>query len=63
MMIELTSSPDKIDSFVDLVRPFGIKEMVRTGRVAMVRGTPSHAAETAFESLNRVIAAAERCQY
>ena len=24
LVIELTSSPDKIDSFVDLVRPFGI---------------------------------------
>ncbi|CAA9234142.1 MAG: Acetolactate synthase small subunit [uncultured Chloroflexia bacterium] len=46
LMLELTASPDKIESFVELVRPFGIKEMVRTGRVAMVRGTPMHAADT-----------------
>ncbi|HSH81410.1 MAG TPA: acetolactate synthase small subunit [Herpetosiphonaceae bacterium] len=46
LMLELTASPDKIESFVELVRPFGIKEMVRTGRVAMVRGTPTHAADT-----------------
>jgi acetolactate synthase-1/3 small subunit len=46
LMVELTSSPDKIDSFVDLVRPFGIKEMVRTGRIAMVRGTPAHSADS-----------------
>ncbi len=46
LMLELTSSPDKIDNFVELVRPFGIKEMVRTGRVAMVRGTPTHAGDT-----------------
>ena len=46
LMVELTSSPDKIESFVELVRPFGIKEMTRTGRIAMVRGTPSHSAET-----------------
>ena len=46
MMVELTSSPDKVDNFVELVRPFGIKEMVRSGRLAMVRGTPSHAADT-----------------
>ena len=46
LMLELTASPDKIDSFVELVQPFGIKEMVRTGRVAMVRGTPTHAADT-----------------
>lgn len=46
LMLELTSSPEKVDNFVDLVRPFGIKEMVRTGRVAMVRGTPTHAGDT-----------------
>ena len=46
LMVELTSSPDKLDTFVELLRPFGIKEMVRTGRVAMVRGTPSHTDET-----------------
>lgn len=46
LMLELSSSSDKVDNFVELVRPFGIKEMVRTGRIAMVRGTPTHAAET-----------------
>ena len=46
LMIELSSSPDKLDTLVELVRPFGIKELVRTGRVAMVRGTPTHAADT-----------------
>ncbi len=46
LMVELTASPDKVDTFVELVRPFGIREIVRTGRVAMVRGTPSHATET-----------------
>ncbi len=38
LMIELSGSPDKVDSFVELLRPFGIREMVRTGRVAMTRG-------------------------
>lgn len=46
MMVELTSSPDRVDTFIELVRPFGIKEMVRTGRVAMVRGTPTHTGDT-----------------
>jgi acetolactate synthase-1/3 small subunit len=38
LMIEITGPENKIDSLVDLLRPFGIREMVRTGRVAMVRG-------------------------
>jgi len=39
MTIEITGTEDKVDSFVNLLRPFGIKEMARTGRVAMLRGT------------------------
>ena len=38
IMIEVTGTDDKIDSLAELMRPYGIKEMVRTGRVAMVRG-------------------------
>jgi len=38
MTIEITGTEDKVDSFVDLLRPFGIKELARTGRVAMLRG-------------------------
>lgn len=45
LMLELTAGPDKVDNFVELVRPFGIREMVRTGRVAMVRGSNTHSAE------------------
>ena len=33
----------KIEAMVNMLRPYGIKEMVRTGRVAMARGSrPSH---------------------
>ena len=39
MTIELTGMEDQINSFVNLVRPFGIKELARTGRVAMLRGS------------------------
>jgi acetolactate synthase-1/3 small subunit len=38
LMIEVTGTGDKIDSLAEVMRPYGIKEMVRTGRVAMVRG-------------------------
>jgi len=34
---ELTGDSGKIEAFVDLVRTFGIKEMVRTGKVALPR--------------------------
>jgi acetolactate synthase-1/3 small subunit len=38
VIVEITGDEDKIDSFVELVRPFGLKEIARTGRVALARG-------------------------
>ena len=38
LMIEVTGNEDKINGLVEVLRPYGIMEMVRTGRVAMVRG-------------------------
>ena len=35
--IEISGQESKIESFIDLMRPFGISELVRTGRIAMVR--------------------------
>jgi acetolactate synthase-1/3 small subunit len=39
MIVEITGVEDKIDSFVDVLKPFGVIEMVRTGIVAMARGS------------------------
>jgi acetolactate synthase I/III small subunit len=39
VIVELTGPEDDIEAFVRLVRPFGIKEMVRTGSVGMGRGS------------------------
>jgi acetolactate synthase-1/3 small subunit len=39
LVIETTGVEDKIDSLVDVLRPYGVIEMVRTGRVSMVRGS------------------------
>jgi len=44
LIIEITGDAEKIDGFVEVMRPFGILEMVRTGLVAMVRGTETAAA-------------------
>jgi acetolactate synthase-1/3 small subunit len=38
LTIELTGDEDKIDSMMNLLRGFGIREIARTGRIAMVRG-------------------------
>lgn len=38
MTLEITGTEDKVDSFINLLQPYGIKEIVRTGRVAMLRG-------------------------
>ena len=37
LMIELSGQEKKIQAFIDIMRPFGILELVRTGRIAMVR--------------------------
>jgi acetolactate synthase-1/3 small subunit len=38
-VIELTGGNDKIDAFEKLLEAYGIRELVRTGRIAMARGT------------------------
>jgi acetolactate synthase-1/3 small subunit len=41
LVVEVTGDEDKIDSLSNLLRDFGIKEIARTGRLAMTRGTAS----------------------
>jgi acetolactate synthase-1/3 small subunit len=36
--VELTGSDEKVEAFEELVRPFGLIEMVRTGEIAVQRG-------------------------
>ena len=38
LVVETTGTEDKIDSLLEVLRPYGVIEMVRTGRVAMARG-------------------------
>ncbi len=39
MTIELVGPEQKIDTFLTIVKPYGVKEMARTGRLAMARGS------------------------
>lgn len=38
VIVEMTGTEDKIESLLELLRPIGVLEMVRTGQVAMLRG-------------------------
>jgi len=39
LVVEITGNEEKIDGFAEVLRPYGIIEMVRTGVVAMARGS------------------------
>ena len=41
VIVEVTGPENDVDAFVDLVRTYGIKELVRTGSVVMSRGSSS----------------------
>ena len=38
LLIEMTGAREKVGAFIDLLMPFGIVELMRTGRLAMSRG-------------------------
>lgn len=48
VIVEITGTEEKIDGLVDLLRPYGIIEMVRTGIVAMGRGPHAPAISPEF---------------
>jgi acetolactate synthase-1/3 small subunit len=38
LMIEITGTDDKIDRLIEILRPYGLLEVAKTGRLAMSRG-------------------------
>lgn len=38
LTVEVTGEVDKIDALIGLLKPFGVREIMRTGRIATVRG-------------------------
>ncbi len=38
LTVELSGDADKVDAFIDLIKPYGIVELARTGRIVLARG-------------------------
>jgi len=59
LIAEITGAPDKIDAFVEVLQPYGILEMVQTGRISMTRGVEGEASRISHgQGANSVVTAA-----
>lgn len=45
LAVQVTGKPDKIDALIELLRPYGIKELARTGMTAFLRGQQPQVSE------------------
>jgi acetolactate synthase-1/3 small subunit len=41
LVVEISGQERKIEAFIEMMRPYGIVELARTGRIALVRGLPN----------------------
>jgi acetolactate synthase-1/3 small subunit len=46
LVVEISGQESKVEAFIDLMRPYGILELARTGRIALVRGLPHSGEES-----------------
>jgi acetolactate synthase-1/3 small subunit len=53
VIVEITGTEDKIEGMIELLRPIGIVEMVRTGKVSMTRGVNDGVRRVAGTNGNR----------
>lgn len=51
LAVQITGRPDKIDALIELLRPYGIKEIARTGLTALMRGHQPQVNDIATYSL------------
>jgi acetolactate synthase-1/3 small subunit len=59
LIAEITGAPEKIDAFVEVLQPYGILEMVQTGRISMTRGVEGEASRISHgQGTNSVVTAA-----
>ncbi len=56
LVIEITGTEDKIDGLLEVLRHYGVLEMVRTGRVAMSRGANGNGASLVVPHTSPVLA-------
>jgi acetolactate synthase-1/3 small subunit len=47
VLLEVSGTEGKVEAFIELMRPYGILELARTGRIALVRGNPPAKTEAA----------------
>jgi acetolactate synthase-1/3 small subunit len=38
LILRVQGESDKLDAFIDLLKPFGVVELVRSGKILMARG-------------------------
>ncbi len=50
LVVEITGTEDKLQGYIEVLRPFGIIEMVRTGTIAMTRGAEGISIDPTFVS-------------
>lgn len=50
LMVEISGQEQKIEAFIELMRPYGIRELARTGRIALVRSNRPSDSPTAAEN-------------
>lgn len=52
LTVQVTGKPDKVEAMITLLRPYGIKELARTGVTAFLRGTqPDNVTEINYLSI------------